>query len=197
MTGLEKIVQEILNEAESAAGQAVSAAEREAAGIEKEAGESSGRQAEEIIRDSKEAAAEILKRAQSSAELKKRQKVLQAKQEMIRDVIEKARQTLTGLPDGPYFDVILKVASKAALPQEGEMILSPKDRGRVPANFAARLEETARARGGSLKISEETRDLNGGFILVYGGVEENCSFDALFEAERERLTDRVNELLFR
>ena len=197
MTGLEKIVQEILNEAESAAGQAASAAEREAAGIEKEAGESSARQAEEILRTSKEAAAEILKRAQSSAELKKRQKVLQAKQEMIRDVIEKARQALTELPDGPYFDVILKVAAKAALPQEGEMILSPKDHSRLPKDFAERLEETAGARGGSLKISEETRNLGGGFILVYGGVEENCSFDALFEAERERLTDRVNELLFR
>lgn len=197
MTGLEKIVQEILDEAESAAGQAVSAAEREAAGIEEEAGKSSGRQAEEIIRSSKEAAVEILKRAQSSAELKKRQKVLQAKQEMIRDVIGRARQTLSELPDDSYFDVILKVAAKAALPQEGEMILSPEDHSRVPEGFAQRLEETARARSGSLKISEETRSLSGGFILVYGGVEENCSFDALFEAEHEQLTDRVNELLFR
>ncbi len=197
MTGLEKIVQEILDEAESSAGQAVSAAGREAAGIEEEAGKSSGRQAEEIIRSSKEAAVEILKRAQSSAELKKRQKVLQAKQEMIRDVIGRARQTLSELPDDSYFDVILKVAAKAALPQEGEMILSPEDRSRVPEGFAQRLEETARARSGSLKISEETRSLSGGFILVYGGVEENCSFDALFEAEHERLTDRVNELLFR
>ncbi|MBW7572105.1 V-type ATP synthase subunit E [Caproiciproducens faecalis] len=197
MTGLEKIVQEILDEAESAAGQTVSAAEKEAAGIEEEARKSSGQQAEEILRASKEAAGEILKRAQSSAELKKRQKILQAKQEMIRDLIGKAREELSKLPEESYFDVILKVAAKASLPQKGEMILSPEDRSRVPANFSTRLAEVAGKKGGSLTISEETRNLNGGCILIYGGVEENCSFDALFEAERERLTDRVNELLFR
>lgn len=33
-------------------------------------------------------------------------------------------------------------------------------------------------------------------MLSYGGIEENCSIEALFYAARERLQDRVQELLF-
>jgi len=197
MTGLEKIVQEILGEAESAARQTVSEAETEAATIEKEARKQATQKADEISRGGKETVEEILKRAQSAAELQKRRKILQAKQELIRDIIEKARQNLSVLPNDAYFDVIVKLAARSALPQEGKIIFSPKDHSRLPADFYAKLEEALKSKGASLKVSDETRDIDGGLVLVYGGVEENCSFDALFEAERERLTDRVNELLFR
>ncbi len=197
MTGLEKIVQEILDEAESAARQTVSKAELEAATIEKEGRKQAAQQADEISRGAKETAAEILKRAQSAAGLQKRKKILQAKQELIRGIIEKARQNLSVLPDDAYFDMIIKLAARSALPQEGKIIFSPKDRSRLPADFYTKLGEALNEKGGSLKVSDETRDIDGGLVLVYGGVEENCSFGALFEAERERLTDRVNELLFR
>ncbi|WP_312693413.1 V-type ATP synthase subunit E [Caproiciproducens sp.] len=197
MTGLEKIVQNILDEAETAAQQTVSAAEDEAAAIEKEARKQAAQQVDEISRGAKETAGEILKRAQSAAQLQKRRKILQAKQELIRDIIEKARQNLSVLPDDAYFDMIVKLAARSALPQEGKILFSPKDRSRLPADFYAKLEEALQEKGGSLKVSDETRDIDGGLVLVYGGVEENCSFGALFEAERERLTDRVNELLFR
>ena len=38
----------------------------------------------------------------------------------------------------------------------------------------------------------EVKDL----VVSYGGIEENCSIEALFYAARERLQDRVQELLF-
>ena len=47
-----------------------------------------------------------------------------------------------------------------------------------------------------LKVSKETAAIFGGFLLVYGDIEENCSFDALFSAVRENLQDKVNSLLF-
>lgn len=197
MTGLEKIIQKILDESEAATQQTISAAEMEAATIEQEAQKLTAQQAQETSRNASEAAKESEKRAQSAAKLLKQQKILQAKQEIIYDVIEKARQTLIDLPDDAYFDVIVKLTEKAALPQHGSIIFSQKDLGRLPANLELRLKEAAKEKGGSLEISDETRDITGGFVLVYGGIEENCSFNALFEAERERLTDRVHELLFR
>jgi V/A-type H+-transporting ATPase subunit E len=48
----------------------------------------------------------------------------------------------------------------------------------------------------SLIISENTVTIDGGFILKYGDVEENCSFDALFSSAKEELSDRVNAILF-
>ena len=47
-----------------------------------------------------------------------------------------------------------------------------------------------------MSLSEETAGLGGGVILRYGGVEENCSLDALFRDRRETLQDRVAQVLF-
>ena len=197
MTGLEKIIQKILDDTKAATQQTISAAEIEAAAIEEEAQKSAAQQAKETSRSADEAVEESAKRAQSAAELLRRQKILQAKQEIIYDVIEKAHRTLNALPNDAYFDVIVKLTAKAALPQRGDIIFSLKDRERLPVNLEQRLKEAVKEKGGSLEISDETRDIDGGFVLIYGGIEENCSFNALFEAERERLIDRVHELLFR
>ena len=56
--------------------------------------------------------------------------------------------------------------------------------------------EIAAGKGGSLKVSRETRDIPNGFVLVYGGVEENCTLKAMFEAKRDELADKVNHLIF-
>ena len=45
-------------------------------------------------------------------------------------------------------------------------------------------------------MSRETRDIPNGFVLVYGGVEENCTLKAMFEAKRDELADKVNHLIF-
>ena len=50
--------------------------------------------------------------------------------------------------------------------------------------------------GGSLTLSDEARPIGGGFLLVYGGIEENCTIKAVFDSKREELSDRVNRLLF-
>ena len=49
---------------------------------------------------------------------------------------------------------------------------------------------------GKLTLSSETIDTAGGFVLSYGGVEQNCTFHALIDAGRERLTDKVSKVLF-
>ena len=38
--------------------------------------------------------------------------------------------------------------------------------------------------------------MDGGFLLVYGGIEENCTISAVFASKREELSDQVNRLLF-
>ena len=45
-------------------------------------------------------------------------------------------------------------------------------------------------------MSDEIRSIDGGFVLVYGGIEENCTFKAMLEASREELHDMVNGKLF-
>ena len=49
---------------------------------------------------------------------------------------------------------------------------------------------------GLLTLSEETRNIRGGFILVDGDVEVNCAFETLVRLQREKLERRAAEILF-
>ena len=110
-----------------------------------------------------------------------------------------AKAELKGLETGAYFDMILKLAVKSAQPGEGELLLSKKDLERLPEGFEDRLNAAllrADKRGSAASLQGDTRDIDGGFVLTYGGIEENCSIDALFDAAHEVLQDKVQEILF-
>ena len=49
---------------------------------------------------------------------------------------------------------------------------------------------------GLLTLSEETREIRGGFIMVDEDVEINCSFDSMIRFRREKLEREVAEILF-
>ena len=49
---------------------------------------------------------------------------------------------------------------------------------------------------GMLTLSEETRDIKGGFIMVDGDVEINCAFETLVRLQREKLEKTVADALF-
>lgn len=49
---------------------------------------------------------------------------------------------------------------------------------------------------GLLTLSEETRSLKGGFIMVDGDVEINCAFETLVRLQREKLEKDVAKVLF-
>ena len=63
--------------------------------------------------------------------------------------------------------------------------------GKVVNSTAARVTGT-----GMITLSEETRDMRGGFVLVDGNVEVNCSFEMLVRLQREKLEKDVAKALF-
>ena len=196
MTGLEKILSQISSEAQQAADETVAQAKAQAQDLVKAAEEEGKAQSERIAQQAQAAVKDILSRAESAAALQKRREILQAKQEIIRDVIQKAKESLSALGEQEYFDIIVKLVKKNVLPQQGEILFSEADLKRLPQNFEETLNRAVADQGASLTVSRETRPIDGGFVLAYGGVEENCSFTALFDASHEILQDRVHALLF-
>ena len=45
-------------------------------------------------------------------------------------------------------------------------------------------------------LSDQTKEMDGGFVLTYGGIEENCTIRAVFAAKKDELSDKVHEMLF-
>lgn len=195
MTGLEKIVAAIREEAQAEASAIVEQAKAEAARILAEEKTRSGALCAEIEASAARQAADIERASISAAGLARRRRLLEAKQEMLADTMLRALERLYALPEREYFNLLIKMAAGCAEPAEGELILCEKDLQRCPGDFAARLDQ-ALPEGARLSLSRETRPIDGGFILKYGDIEHNCSFRAIFEDRREELTDKARDILF-
>ncbi|NCB92203.1 MAG: hypothetical protein EOM40_06470 [Clostridia bacterium] len=197
MTGLEKIKNQILEEAQKKASDTKSAAEAKAENIKETAREQASQMAAQMEERSRTEAANYRDRIKSSCDLKRRTMLLEAKQRLIGQVIEKAYQSLQEADTEEYFAMMEKLLARSVQKGDGKMYLSAKDLERMPADFAAKAAAAAKEKGGSLSVEKEPKAMDGGFILVYGGIEENCTWRALFDANREKLQDLAHGYLWR
>ena len=196
MAGLDKMKSQILNEAKAAADAKTAKANAEAEAILGDAKAEAEKRQSSISKKSAAQVANYKDRVVSSIDLQRRTKILGAKQEMIAAVLEKAYETVTGFGDKEYFDMILKLLGKYALAQEGEIFFSSADLKRMPVSVEQDAQQKAQANGGSLKVSRKGMNIENGFVLVYGGIEENCTLRAMFDAKRDELADKVHRMLF-
>ena len=190
-TGLDRIIEQILADAEAKAAEQVAAAEEEAKKTLSDAAVEAEQKANVLLADSEKVGADIKARAASTAEFTRRRTVLAA----IRDVIAAAQKELHDLPDDEYFSVLLKLAQKNALPGDAEMQLNEKDLARMPQDFSAQLKMAVP--GTNITVSNTPCNIPDGFLLVYGGIDVNCTFASLFEAAGDTLQDLAGGMLFR
>lgn len=196
MSGLDKMKARILEEAESSARDILDRAGEEADRILREAGTAADAAAAEIAAGAVRDSLERKRRAGAAADMQRKQAVLAAKQEMIREVLREAYEEILGLEAERYFGLMEKLLRKYVLPEEGEICFNSRDLERMPEGFSGRIRTIAAEAGGSLILSETPLDTDGGFLLVYGGIEENCTLKAVFSSRREELSDQVNRMLF-
>ncbi|NLZ80679.1 MAG: hypothetical protein GX913_02575 [Clostridiales bacterium] len=203
MTGLDKIIRHIQEDAASIAGSTLKDGQNKSDEILAEALAEGNRKGAEILKQSEADVRTSLNRSKSAADLMERKLILEAKQQIIGQVIEDAIKTLKDMPEEEYFETILKMVEKYALDKKGEILFSRKDLERLPNHYEATINKRLsnnrliNQSEAFLSISKESKDIDGGFILLYGDdIEENCTFDALFLAAKESLQDKVNEMLF-
>ena len=196
MTGLEKMKNQILDEAKSLAEAKVSDAENQAQEILEAAKAEAAKTAAGISQKSEADVANYTERIASSIDLQRRTRVLSAKQEVIAEVLNKAYEKLKAMETADYFAMMMKILDKYVLAQAGEIYFSQADVNRMPADGRAEIEKIAKAKGGSLKICSQEKGIEGGFVLAYGGIEENCTLRAMFDAKRDELSDEAHRLLF-
>ncbi len=190
------MISQIKEEADASAAKILEEAQTEAEEIRKKGEDECARIRERAEVQNEAAKADILSKSRSSAQMERRRYLLLAKQEMIDEVINEAHASLLALDTPAYFDALVRLVEKHAQAQCGEIRFNQKDLCRIPADFMRRASEAAKKNGGDLILSDEPCEIDGGFLLVYGDIEENCSFDALFLADREVLQDKLHTFLF-
>ena len=196
MASIDTIVKEILQEAETQASSLLEEAGKKAADIRGVAEQEGKALQEETLEKAEQDAAAYEARVESQIDMKRRQSILSAKQGVITDIIGKVYDKLNSLDDAPYFAMIQKLFGRACRPQEGEILFSEKDKKRLPADLIEMLSKAASQAGGSIRLSDEPADIDNGFILRYGGIDENCSLKALFNDKQNEMQDIVNRVLW-
>lgn len=196
MSRLDKIKSQILEEAVATARERIGEAEEKAKAIVELAKKEAEAESEGIRKRSKSDAESYLERTASSGEMRRRQALLAAKQEVISGVLAKAYRRVISLEDAEYFDMICALLEKNVQPEEGHVRFSAKDLSRLPEGFSEKVSKIAESHGGKLEISNEPIAADGGFVLVYGGIEENCTIKAIFDASLDELSDAVQKLMF-
>ena len=125
--------------------------------------------------------------------MEQRKLTLGAKQEVLGEAFALALEKLRSLPDEKYIALLTNLAVKAAPTGKGKLVFSQTDRSLVGKQVVLAANE---ATGGALTLSEETREIKGGFVLVDGDVEVNATFETLVRLQREKLEKNVAKVLF-
>lgn len=191
MTGLDKILKSIEDEAIEISERTINEAELKAQDIIANAEKLAEDESTLIMKNAEEKLNLIRQQTNSQIEIKSREMFLKAKRELIDSIINETKDMLCRMPDEEYFNVIMKLLKKYIQPKKGEILFSKNDLKRIPEEFEEKLAKLGSSLGADLKVSSSVRDISGGFILSYGDIEENCSFDALFREKYDILSDTI------
>ncbi len=190
MSGLEKILEYITQEANAEADKIIASAKEEAAAIISSEKKQADDQAAAIMKQAESDAAAQAKRIESSAQMTEKRILLQAKQDKIEEVLSMAKAEILSLNEDKYFEIIGRLLKKYASGEPGRIMFSQRDLDRLPAVLKKQLEDCR------LQVVDEPADIEGGFILSYGDIEENCSIDVLISSSREELQDKISRMIF-
>lgn len=216
MNGIDKISDRILSEAKAAERNCLEKAEAQAAVI---IGESKTR-AEQILNTAKESSAKesenIINRAESSAELIKRNAVLKVKSDTIDKAYLAAEKALINMPKAEYLKLMVKLATEAAkeqieneklhaydlndddaLPVDVfEIFLNEKDKNEIGNDLSQELEKSLVGENKKVVLSSKSMNIEGGFILKFGDIESNCTVSAIMKQLRGQTEGKVYHTLF-
>lgn len=226
MEGINKITQKIAQDAQAEINKLMAQTEEKVQAIRAEAAAQAKEEADAIVERGRTAAGERLERLESASQMERRKLELAAKQEVLGEAFELALEKLCTLPEQDYIDLLTKLALEASSSGKEQLIFSQRDRNKVgkqvvmAANDAllkgrapSLPEEVAKSKvgtlvdklihnttamvtGAGLTLSEQTRDIKGGFIMVDGDVEINCAFETLVRLQREQMEKKVADTLF-
>lgn len=193
MNGIEKITARIEAEAQAEIDRILANAKEEAARITADYRARIDAEAADLAAKNEKAAAEREERLISMAQMEARKAQLSAKQEMVGKTYIRALEKLCEMQPEKYVEVLAALLVQASSSGKEEAVFSPADRERVGK---VAVEKANQASGKQLRLSQETRPIQGGFILRDQNVEVNCTFETLVRLQKAETAGAVADMLF-
>ena len=198
MNGIDRITDRIEADAREQAKAIIAEAEAKCAEIRKENEKKAQERYLELIRNGTKDCESGLERRKSAAEMDAKKSVLALKQDCVAEAFDMAKRRLADMPEDSYVGFLASLAASAAADGSGEIVLSARDRERCGKAVLERANAALTAKGltPALTLAADSREISGGLILRQGGVEVNCSIEALVEALKGPMTADVARTLF-
>ena len=193
MNGIEKITKRIEAQAQAEIDRILAEAKERADEIHAQAEAQAEAERVALTARNEKVAAEREERLVGAAQMEAKKIVLAARQEQLEKAYAKALETLCSMPDEQYTKTLAALLEQAAPDGKGSVIFAPDVKERIGAATVALANEKLK---GSLTLAEETRPMQGGFILSKGNVEVNCTFETLVRLQKAETAGAVLKKLF-
>ncbi len=198
---VENIIKKIVDESQAAARSIAEKAERDMGKLNSDLDREETELKEAARKKTQGEAEEIVKRRVSSARLEGRKRVLGEKDMIVGEVYAEARSRMLALSDDKYLDFLKRLTIAHSVDGDVKVMLSKKDvtrfKGRLP-QWENDVAQAAQKQGkkGSITISSEMRDIEGGLVLSQGRTEVNLSLDVILDETKYNLEGEVTRILF-
>jgi len=194
MSGLDNILTQIINDAQTAASTRVSRAEKEAQAILVRKQEEATQEVSVLLAAEKAALDLLAAKSRSSAESESKKRLLEERVALIDEVLAIARTRAMSLSPSENEQMIERfVRSHASeLTDDCQLILNARDLSSISDDFSKRI---ARISAG-IRISDRPGDFEAGCILRCGPIEYNGTVDAIIYEHLDEIRDLINRHLF-
>ncbi len=197
MSGMEKILRQILKEGEEAAAEWKEKTRMETERIWQEERAKTEEAVGEIHRQLEVKRQQMTRRVREDGERENRLQLLKMKQKILREVENAAGKIFMGMDTESYFSVLERMLERVVLPGDGILCLAETDLARMPGDFPGKVKQAARRMGGTLTIRGERNREPEGFVLIYGRMEINATWRALAGERRAWVQEAVSRILWR
>lgn len=193
MTGLDTIVDRITEDSKAQAALKIAAAKERAAGIEEEHLQKAAANRALRLAEAEKQAARIRSRGESAAKTSLRNALLTERNRLIDETVRAAYESLPDVPSEESFAQIRAFVTSCPLDRPSTLILSSRDLGRMPQDYAADLSAGLPA---PVTVRPEPGDFSFGCIVVCGEIEYNGTAEGLMYEHRDEIRDLVYRILF-
>lgn len=166
--------------------------------IQEQAKNQAEKEREIILKHSKEQAEKNMNKAVVSANLECRIRSLKVRQDIISVCFEKAYNEALKSPPSDYLELIERKLLKLVEIGDEKIIFGDLHREKFNSDFVNQINKKLVSMGkkGKLCISNTSRHLKSGFILIKEKQELNVSLEQLTKTLKHKLLIKINNVLF-
>lgn len=194
MKGTEKIIAHILADAKEQADAILAQAEQQCALIRAEFDEKAKAAYTERVRKGVADCQDRVDSMDRIARMEAKKGLLALKQQKVAQAFDLAGRKIVELPAEQYTAFLAKLAARASVTGDEEIVLNARDRESIGTDVTA--QANALLGEGKLSLSDATGAFVGGLILRRGSIEANCTVELLVELCRSEMSAEIAKLLF-